>query len=243
MRMWDRLWLECCYRQHIHAVAPLVCCARKPNDNCQGFRGVSAFCRDVTLDVKKALGRSLFLIDAQLDFDGAPFAVMQFDYGVYLPIAVVLVVVERGSRRFGIAQQIAKYEAFKKESESIQVAFQPGRSSPEKCGGNGRIAEASLLGLLDACTGAKGRGEWAYVFGHEEPVKRIEIRGKGSFVYGDSIASRDVAKLSLGSAIMQVLFACRSAVEVFPHHIGPSTQTAPNASNCSARSLSAILGL
>lgn len=49
--------------------------------------------------------------------------------------------------------------------------------------------------------------------------------------------------LVLGSAIYNTLFASCSAVVVFPHHLGPSTNTAPTSSSLYFNNLSAILFL
>ena len=69
-------------------------------------------------------------------------------------------------------------------------------------------------------------------------------RGSGpSNAYWMSISTRlRVAKLSAESPIGQMLAAWRMDVQVLPHHIGPSTHTAPKPERCSARSLSAIRG-
>ena len=187
------LRFESRYRKHVHAVGSPVRRARKSNDDCQRLRRVSARFGDAPLNVKQMLRGGLLLVDSELDFDRRPFAVRHFDYGVDLPVAVVLVMVNRGVKRLCVAQEVAQHKALEEETKGVQVAFKPRRSRLEKCGSDGRIAEAALFGLLYARTGTEGWGKRANVLCHEESFKGVEVGGDGPFVDHNPFACGYVA--------------------------------------------------
>ena len=68
----------------------------------------------------------------------------------------------------------------------------------------------------------------------EAPGKALSTSSSTSFRFW---------KFPAGSATSNSLSARRRAVHVFPHHFGPSTQTAPNALSNDSSFLSAIRGL
>lgn len=202
------------YRQNVHAVGPLVRRTRKADYNRQGLRRMSASFGYAPFDLKQMLSGGFLLVDAKLDLDRRPFSVRHLDYGVDLPVAVVLVMVNRGVKRLCVAQEVAQYKALEEEAEGVQVALKPRGIRLEKRGGYGRVAEAALLSLLYACAGAEGRGERAYVFGHEEAFKGIQVGGK-SFLVKLYVAGGKYVALNGGHVRSCRFVACEGTQQQF----------------------------
>ena len=128
-----------CDRNNKNSIGPLVCCIGKPAENAEHSGRISFLSFHLLFDFQQVIGGRIDLIRAKLDFKSAPLPIRKFNNGINLTVFIVLVMIQTGSKGFGINTQIPFTQCLKEKTECFQVPEKSGWSRFQQGTGQRRI--------------------------------------------------------------------------------------------------------